>query len=65
MTAETKEQGREGTSQSEKYKIIRTLNRGSFGVVNLVRLSHDPITTYACKQLPLDGVKDATIRKEV
>ncbi|KAI1171754.1 kinase-like domain-containing protein [Nemania sp. FL0916] len=53
------------SNPSSKYKMIRTLNRGGFGIVNLVYCRDDPDTTYADKQLSLHGVDINTIRNEV
>jgi serine/threonine protein kinase len=50
--------------QSE-YTILRTLDRGSFGIVNLVCLKASPSKAYACKQLSLSRLNPNLIKNEV
>lgn len=62
----TTEQHRESDSGYDRYNMLNTIDRGSYGIVDLVCRKEDPTKTYARKLLPRARViENNMIKKEV
>ena len=49
----------------KKYKIVRKLSEGNFGIVYMVQLISKPSQIYALKELIPTSKRVETIRKEI